>query len=128
MEFYFNLSKILNLSKIMIEKQNNNSFGYMIVHGLSLETAKTVHVDRIDTTINGVCIKDSAITLISQISNNCNAANETKIECDGALQSSYVCSYNATTSKYGITGLNNSGIKQINYAKPASSNENATEF
>lgn len=120
MEFDFNLSKVLNLSKIMVEKQSNSSFGYTLAHGLSLNgNTKIMHVDRLDSTINGVCIKDAQITSIAQISDNCNAANETKIECDGTLQSSYVCSYNSTTAKYKITGLNNSGIKQVNYAKPA---------
>ncbi|MEK6876691.1 MAG: CARDB domain-containing protein, partial [Nanoarchaeota archaeon] len=122
MEFDFNLSKVLNLSKIMVERQSNSSFGYTIAHGLSLNgNTKTMHVDRTDTAINGVCIKDAEITSIAQISNNCNAANETKIECDGTLQSSYLCSYNSTTAKYKITGLNNSGIKQTDYAKPATS-------
>jgi len=122
MEFDFNFSKVLNLSKIMVEKQSNSSFGYTIAHGLSLSgNTKTMHVDRTDTTMNGVCIKDAKITLIAQISDNCNAANETKIECDGTSQSSYLCSYNSTTAKYKITGLNNSGIKQINYAKPTDS-------
>src|SRR3989338_2350266 len=120
MEFDFNLSKVLNLSKIMVEKQSNSSFGYTIARGISLNgNTKTMHVDRLDSTINGVCIKDAEIISITQISGNCNAANETKIECDGTLQSSYACSYNSTTAKYKITGLNNSGIKQINYAKPA---------
>ena len=124
MEFDFNLSKVLNLSKIMVEKQSNGSFGYTIAHGLSLNgNTKIMHVDRLDNTINGVCIKDAEIISIAQISNNCNAANETKIECDGTLQSSYACSYNSTTAKYKITGLNNSGIKQINYAKPAASTD-----
>lgn len=122
MEFEFNFSKILNLSKIMVEKQSNSSFGYTIAHGLSLNgNTKTMHVERIDTAINGVCIKDAEITSITQISDNCNAANENKIECDGTLQGSYLCSYNSTTAKYKITGLNNSGIKQINYANPATS-------
>ena len=120
MEFDFNFSKVLNLSKIMVEKQSNSSFGYTIVHGLRLNgDTKTVYVERVDTAVNGICIKDAGIISILQISDNCNAANETKIECDGTLQSSYVCSYNSTTSKYKITGLNNSGIKQTDYAKPA---------
>ena len=122
MEFDFNLSKVLNLSKIMVEKQSNSSFGYTIAHGLSLNgNTKTMHVDRTDTKMNGACIKDAEIISIVQISDNCNAANETKIECDGTLQSSYACSYNSTTAKYKITGLNNSGIKQTDYAKPATS-------
>ncbi len=122
MEFDYNLSKMLNLTKIRLEKQSNASFGYTIIHGLSLQKGtKTVYVDRVNTAINGICIRDAAVTEISQITENCNNANETKIECDGTLQSSYACSYNSTTAKYKITGLNNSGVKQINYAKPANS-------
>jgi len=128
LKFEFNFSKILNLSKIMVEKQSNSSFGYTIAHGLRLNgNTKAMYVGRADTTINGVCIKDAEIISIAQISDNCNAANETKIECDGTLQSSYVCSYNSTTARYKITGLNNSGIKQINYAKPTSSEPSTTD-
>lgn len=118
MEFYFNLSKVLNLSKIMMERQGNSSFGYTLVNGLALDGTKTMYVDRIDATVNGICIKDGEIISLSEISDSCNAANEIKIECDGTLQGSYACSFNSTTSKYKITGLNNSGIKQIDYAKP----------
>ena len=122
MEFYFNLSKILNLSKIMVEKQGNESFGYAIARGLSLDGGtKTIYVERIDTTVNGICVKDAEISSISQISVNCNGADEIKIECDGTLQRPYVCSYNSTTSKYKVTGLNNSGVKQIDYAKTSGS-------
>ncbi len=122
MEFEFNLSKTLNLTKIMVEKQSNNSFGYTIVHGLKLNgTTKAIYVDRIDNAINGVCVKDAEISSISKISSGCNEINEVKIECDGTLQRSYACSYNTTTLKYKISGLNNSGIRQIDYAKPSES-------
>ena len=122
MEFDYNLSKILNLTKIMFEKQSNNSFGYFIVRGVKLNgTTKAVYVDRTDTVINGVCIKDAEIISISQISSGCNGINEVKIECDGTLQNSYICSYNTTTIKYKISGLNNSGIRQIDYAKQSES-------
>ncbi len=121
MEFYFNLSKVLNLSKIMVERQSNGSFGYTLVNGLALDGTKTMYIDRIDTAVNGVCIKDAEISSISEISDDCSAANEIKIECSGTLQGSYACSFNSTTSKYKVTGLNNSGIKQIDYAEPADS-------
>ncbi len=126
MEFDFNLSRTLNLTKIMIEKQKNSSFGYTLVHGVKLNGAtKSVYVDRTDSTKNGVCIRDAAIMSISEISESCNGVNEIKVECDGTMQSSYLCSYNSTTLKYKITGLNNSGVKQINYAKSQSSDENS---
>lgn len=126
MEFDFNLSRTLNLTKIIIEKQKNSSFGYTLVHGVNLNgTTKSVYVDRTDSAKNGICIKDAAVMSISEISESCNGANEIKVECDGTMQSSYMCSYNSTTLKYRITGLNNSGIKQIDYAKPASSDENS---
>ena len=125
MEFDFNLSRTLNLTKIIIEKQKNSSFGYTLVHGVKLNgSTKAVYVDRTDSTKNGICIKDAIVTSISEITESCNMANEIKIECDGTMQSSYTCSYNSTTLKYKITGLNNSGLKQVDYAKPKSSGEN----
>jgi hypothetical protein len=52
------------------------------------------------------------------ISSGCTGTNETKVECDSTNQSGYTCTYNSTSGRYKITGLSNSGIKQIDYTQP----------
>ena len=80
MEFDFNLSRTLNLTKIIIEKQKNSSFGYTLVHGVNLNgSTKAVYVDRTDSTKNGICIKDAIVTSISEITESCNMAKQIKI-------------------------------------------------
>ncbi|MBI2651119.1 hypothetical protein HYX01_01485 [Candidatus Woesearchaeota archaeon] len=122
LELDYNFKIPLNLSNLMMSKQSNSSFGYTIIKGLKLNgSTKTIYVDRIDQSKSGVCIKDSGISLLSEISENCNGTNETKLECDAILKNSYKCTYNATIKKYKVEGLNHSGIKQIEYTGNAGS-------
>lgn len=127
-EFSFNFSKYrLNLANITMNKQSGNATGSLLVKGLKIpEGTKTLYIDRLDTGINGVCIKESEISSINEISNDCSSSNEFAIECDGTLQDSYACTYNSTTGKYKIGGLSHSGIVQFNYAKPASSGQSSS--
>ncbi|MBS3105727.1 hypothetical protein J4234_05710 [Candidatus Woesearchaeota archaeon] len=119
-DFDFFLYK-LNLANISINRQSENAAGSLLVRGLKMPagTTKTLHVDKINATINGICIKDEEILSINEISGNCSSNNEFKVECDGTLQNSYTCTYNSTLNKYKIHGLQHSGIMQIDYAKPA---------
>lgn len=124
-EFHFNFSKYrLNLTNITINKQSGNATGSLLVKGLKMrEGAKTIHLDRINGNINGVCIKEEEISSINGISGDCSSGNEFRVECDGTLQNSYICTYNTTTGKYKVEGLSHSGIVQFNYAKSASSGQ-----
>lgn len=122
-EFDFNFSRHkLNLANLTINKQAANATGSLFVKGLELPegTTKTLYMDKVNATINGICVKDMEISSIAEISGSCSSADEFKIECDGTLQNSYSCSYNLTIGKYRINGLRHSGITQIDYAKPAS--------
>ncbi|MAE42779.1 hypothetical protein CMO93_03335 [Candidatus Woesearchaeota archaeon] len=116
----YNISSI-NLSEIDIKKQNNTDFGFIIVSGIQLQegNTKTLSVDKIDPTQNGICIKDAEITSVNNISINCDGQNEYKIECDGTLQNGYKCTFIEPIGKYRITGLKNSGIRQIDFEKNA---------
>ncbi|MBI1935977.1 hypothetical protein HYS31_06060 [Candidatus Woesearchaeota archaeon] len=121
-EFDFNLSKYkLNLTNLTIKRQPENSTGSLIFSGLNLPdgTTKNLYLDRINESLNGVCIKNSEVLILSEISTNCDGPNEFKIECDGTEQSSYACIYNATIGKYKIEGLSHSGVMQFSYSKPA---------
>ncbi|MEK6984193.1 MAG: CARDB domain-containing protein [Nanoarchaeota archaeon] len=122
-EFDFNFSIYrLNLSNLIIDKQAANSTGFLLFNGLKMPegTTKTLYVDRINETLNGVCVKDNEVLLISQISNDCISSDEFRIECDGTLQNSYICTYNSTSNKYKIQGLKHSAMVQFSYSKPKS--------
>ncbi|MBI2646842.1 hypothetical protein HYW99_00005, partial [Candidatus Woesearchaeota archaeon] len=80
-----------------------------------------LYIDKINKTINGICIKEEEILTINEISGNCNSNNEFKVECDGTLQNSYLCIYNSTLNKYKVQGLKYSGVVQIEYIKPSES-------
>ncbi|MBI2658569.1 hypothetical protein HYX05_00515 [Candidatus Woesearchaeota archaeon] len=111
----------LNLANISINRQSGNAKGSLLVSGLKIPegTTKTLYMDKINATINGICIKDEEIILISEISGDCSLSNEFKVECDGTSQNSYTCTYNSTSNKYKIQGLKHSGIVQLDYAKPS---------
>lgn len=126
-DFDFSLHK-LNLTNITIDKQTANETGSLIFRGLKMPDGltKALYVDRINTALNGVCIKDEEISSINEISNDCSSNNEFQAECDGTLQNSYICAYNSTLNKYKIQGLKHSGIVQIDYTKPADSGSSST--
>lgn len=122
-EFDFNFSLYkLNLTNLTINKQLANATGSLLFKGLKMPqgATKTLYIDKINTSINGICIKDDEINLISEIGNNCDSSNEFKIECDGTLQNSHLCTYNSTLNKYKVQGLRHSGIIQFAYTKPVS--------
>ena len=100
----------LNLSNITIRKQTSNDFGYMIINGINLteNNTKTVYVDDLNQNVNSICIKDSEIISIDEISANCNNENEILITCDGGNNNGYVC--NDLGNKYEIMGLKHSGV------------------
>ncbi|MBI2135413.1 hypothetical protein HYU09_05460 [Candidatus Woesearchaeota archaeon] len=122
-EFDFNFSNAsINLSNIVMDKQDNNASGAVVfsIRNMTLPAGftKTVYLDRLNQSENGVCAKDTEVMAINEIGNDCNGINEHKIECDGTLQDGYNCSYMDSTGKYKVTGLKHSGIKQIDFEKP----------
>ncbi|HLC49856.1 MAG TPA: CARDB domain-containing protein, partial [Candidatus Nanoarchaeia archaeon] len=126
-EFDINLSLYrINLSNITLQKQPGNSTGWLIFRGIKMPLGyrKTLYIDKVNST-NGICIKDADINSVDEISDACNLENEFKIECDGALQGSYRCTYNSSSGKYKIEGLKHSGIQQINYEAPEASSPTA---
>lgn len=125
-DFDFNFSRYkLNLTNITINKQGTNATGSLFARGLKMPegTTKTLYVDKANSSINGLCIKEEEILSISEISGNCNSNNEFEIECDGTTQNSYTCTYNSTSNKYLVQGLKHSGIVQFNYNKPEDSSD-----
>ena len=118
-DFDFSANK-LNFTNLTFNKQINNVTGSIIFSGLKLPSGytKTLYVDRLNPSLNGICIKDEDVLSINELSSSCTSSNEFKIECDGTLQNTYSCAYNSTINKYKIKGLKHSGIAQFDYIKP----------
>lgn len=129
---YFNFDfslKTLNLSKIIINKQTDNKTGYILVKGVNATGTKTVYLDNLNASIKTICIKDSEIGSIGEISSYCNESNEFLIKCNSREYFGYNCSN--SSSHYKITGLSHSGVKQQqdtikpSFAKISLNNPNA---
>lgn len=130
LEFDYNFSiRSIDFSQITINDSSNSTLGSILISGINLSgmgVTKTVYMRRVDTSINSVCIKDAEITSILNVSSSCTGTSETKVECDGTTQGGYTCTYNSTSGFYKITGLNNSGIKQIDYTQPVTTTTTTT--
>ncbi|MEM5828965.1 MAG: hypothetical protein QW480_01865 [Candidatus Aenigmatarchaeota archaeon] len=119
-KFYFNFStRNLNLSNVVIKKNENSSRGSLVIYGLNssllLNQTKTIWVDR-KLNANHVCIKDAEISSISEINRNCNSSNEFLIKCDGSIYNAsngarYSCIIQ--NNYYIISGLMHSGVIEI---------------
>lgn len=124
LEFYFDFSNssLLDLSNFKFLNASNSTTGAVIISGINLSNGltKTAYVEKINNGINGLCIKDEDITSITELTSNCDAQNEYKVECDGSKQNAYTCTYNSSSNLYRVTGLSHSGIMQLSYTQPSS--------
>jgi PGF-pre-PGF domain-containing protein len=109
----FNSSNGLNLYNITIVRQSSGaSNGSILIKGLHLgQKKKNAYIDRI-ANISYVCIKDTEVNSINDISAGCNGASEHFIACTGALTSGYTCNLGRNNTVYYITGLGYSGIRE----------------
>ena len=108
--FDFNFNEFnLNLSNVVIQKQNDTNLGSILIRGINLTNeTKTVYMDDLDESVDTVCVKDDDITSIENISSNCNGDNEFLISCNGVEDREYVC--NDSGDNYMISGLSHSGV------------------
>ena len=118
----YNLSD-MDFSLISIIKQGENSTeGSLIISGIDLtdqNQTKTVIVDKISTTADRICIKDSEVASISEVSDQCDGENEISLVCPGT-SGEYSCNLTANNTKYIINGLKHSAIKEYKYIEPTS--------
>lgn len=114
-EFNYNFSEApLNLTGISVEKEPASATkAYIILKGLELQNnnTKTLYMNRLNTNLNYVCIKDAEINDISEMSKNCKGSNEYIVPCNGNNFYSYTCT--KTTKNYTITGLKHSAVKEV---------------
>jgi len=102
----------LNLSGVNISKQSASATkAYIIINGLELQNnTKTLYLNRLNTNLNYVCIKDAEIKNILEISKECNSDNEYLVPCNGNNFKGYTCS--KTDNYYIITGLKHSAVME----------------
>lgn|GEM_PF-2538763 len=98
----------LDLTKIKIEKQEEEGFGYLIINGLNVE--KRAYVDSILGN-ESICIKNMEIDSISEISEGCSKSNEHLVICDGKEYGDFRCV--KENDKLKIFGLRNSGVREV---------------
>ncbi len=116
MDFPYDFSKHrLNLTNITINRQLPGEKGSMMVRGLKMpdKTLKSMYVDRANSSLNSVCVKDDQIKSISDISKKCNLKGEKKVKCNGKKYSTFRCTYDAVANRYKVYNLKHSGAVQI---------------
>lgn len=107
--FDYNFSQPLNLEEISIEKQPVSSgFGYLIVSGLNVR--KSLILDRLDNTSGKVCVRNSYVDNISEISEYCNKTNEVLVNCPGS-NLTFDCTMDNST--FTVSGLTSSAVREI---------------
>lgn len=112
-EFSWDFGSTLDLRNVKIKKQEAESTkGSLIITGINLseQQKKTAYIDKIDTSVNTVCIRDAEINSTADISAACNETDEHGLACDNETHGDYTCT--DLGSRYKIEGLSHSGIVQ----------------
>ncbi len=114
-EFEFDIFKeSLDIENLSIQKNGeNDTFSYLVVNGLDLEShdqTKTLYLDRIANG-TGICVKDAEVESIENISNRCDGEGEYWLTCPGS-NGDYSCNLIEDEARYAIGGLRHSGVKE----------------
>ncbi len=111
LEFNFTLngSNVFDLNNITLNYTVSGSSG-LAIRGLKRglgNFTKTAYLEKRNTTVKAVCVKDADVALES-ISSACTAGNETLVSCANTTTGQYSCF--DLGSRYRITGLNHSAV------------------
>ena len=120
-DYDFSLGIPLSLGNITILKQSATATkGSIIVKGINLTAGakKTIYIDNIDIERNSVCVKDKAVTSLSEISINCTGESEVKVPCNGSITLGFTCT--DLGAQYRITGLSHSAAVEVGDASGGS--------
>jgi hypothetical protein len=127
-EFDYNFTNgTIDFNQLLIEQNNNNSAdkAYVILRGIDttklINQTKTLYMNGIQRNINWICIKDADINSTNDISQNCQGADETHVQCNGQDFNGYSCTENTTSNQYKITGLHHSGVIESDAPSTSSS-------
>jgi hypothetical protein len=101
---------VLDLSQISVNNDEINNLFVIRNINLGEGLTKTVVLDRINESINAVCILDEEN--ITSISEDCSAQDEFLVKCDDNSVNGYNCSI-LNGTKLEVSGLKHSGIRQI---------------
>jgi len=114
--FYWNftIQNVLDLRDVSVVVQNTGNQGGIQVSGVTLQSGykKMIVMPDLNDSVNSVCVLDRADATITQVSANCNQADETLVVCDGSEQNGYTCTDIGT--QFIITGLQHSAVLQQN--------------
>ncbi|MCX8175466.1 MAG: fibronectin type III domain-containing protein, partial [Candidatus Micrarchaeota archaeon] len=86
---------------------------YLYIIGLDssgVVGGKTLTLYGINTAYTQACVKDVAGATAEEITPSCNGAGETLLNCDGTLQSGYICNINGTVLT--VSGVRHSAVVQ----------------
>ena len=111
-EYKFNATNILDFGKITIN-YSIKGFSGISLRGFTRPSSnftKNFTIDKVNTTVKAVCIKDADVSFES-ISSSCNSDNEILIDCNNITNKGYTCF--DTGTRYKITGLNHSAVKEL---------------
>jgi len=109
--FTFNTTNRLNLLNITINRSTNGN-GRFSIKGLDVsgeKIKKTIYLEKVNTTVKGVCILDEEADYTS-ISSACNATNEVLVNCTGVPQNGITCT--ETGNRWKIENLTNTAGKE----------------
>jgi len=107
-EFNWNFSQPLNLDEINIEKQSSSDTkGYILIRGIP--ASKKVFVDRL-TNYSKVCAKNSELSSISDLSQNCDDSGEIILDCPSTV-SGISCAISGNF--FQVEGLTSSAVREF---------------
>lgn len=102
----------INLANLFIEVNSNSAnFSYLLTSGLNCNKTKTIYIDRI-LNGTGLCIRDLEINSLNEYTANCKGTGEVWLSCPGN-SGSYDCALVDNNTKYQISGLTHSGVKEL---------------
>ncbi len=110
--FTFNENNTLDLGSITFNRTINGT-GAVSIRGINLtgmNKTKTVFLEKVNATVDAVCIKDLDIGF-DNISSICDGTNENLVNCDNTTSNGYTCF--DTGTRYKVTGLNHSAVKEL---------------
>ena len=109
--FTFNSANILDLGNLTINQTTNGSSALSIRSKLNLlNSTKIFYLDKKNSTVKAVCIKDADIGF-ENISSQCNNANENLLICNNVTIGQHTCF--DTGLRYKIIGLSHSAAKEL---------------
>jgi len=111
-DFSFDLGKWLRLNRLRVERQDNSSnIGRLFVAGLNLTNErKKISVDKLNSSSDAVCIMDTNLVSMIELSSSCTAESETLVNCDGVVVDGYSCSIQSGYLE--VTGLRHSLVEE----------------